>query len=186
MRIFLFFGVVAASISALAACAGVADLEVKYNPDGGTATTQNNPNGPDATLAPDASPVHVEAPSDAGAPVTPPAIISTCGAGPDGGCDISQGFGCCLSGGATCMSQADYATACPSQATFVGCFQPSADAECCWHTINGSRVALAGSICSEGYACLVDNDCPEGTGSCQTASCHGVTIGQCGVAPTCP
>ena len=181
MRSIALFLAAGALAAVAVACAGVADLDVKYSPDAGGPSTSSLG---DASLAPDAAPSHFDQPI---AVSTPTPIITTCpGSAPDGGCDTTAGLGCCLSGGASCMSQADYATSCPSGGVFVGCFQPTVDAECCWHEINGSRVALAGTICSEGYACLADSDCPDGTGKCAMTTCHGVTIGQCGGAPACP
>lgn len=183
MKRFALFVAVAGLSGLGVACAGVADLDVKYNPDAGVTTTNpssssSGDNGTaDASRPPDAAPVYVTPPTTPAPTVT---VINECGS-----CDTQAGLGCCLSGGATCISQGDYATACPATGTFVGCFQPTADAACCWRTQSGQRVALFGSVCDEGYACLADTDCPEGTGTCATTTCNGVTIGQCGKAPAC-
>lgn len=163
------------------ACQGVADLDVKYTPEPIT----TNDGGLEAGVLGEGDAAPPRFTTTLAAAV--PSILENCRGGPAGiDCDSAAGLGCCLSGGAVCLSNADYATACATGGVFVGCRQPTTDSLCCWSKRGGLTTALLAGVCHDGYACLDDSDCPVGQGTCSKITCHGVPIGQCGGPPTCP
>jgi hypothetical protein len=185
------FGIVA---GVLAACASLANLDVQYTGStadaGGDAAAQKN------GLA-DAAQEPAKTPSDGpdtGGPPVSSSPLTPCdgGVGTAGGCDQSQGFGCCLSpSGSKCVSLGELATAC-SGSVFIGCSQSDPElGACCWRDVGNVRQANLAGDCDGGtIACLGNNDCPEGI-ACATKECgppgNSFRIGQCGsAAPDCP
>jgi hypothetical protein len=184
-----------------AACATVADLDVTYN----------NNNNPDASadafdeanrqkvressvenpdVQPPINPLSAEIPScDAMLP-------SDSGIDPDGGCDIRQGLGCCITQSAQiCMEQRAFEEQCLKQrgpnVVFIGCRQSEDDSVCCWTGEGPGRVARFKGECDGGtIACVDSTGC--GGGDCATIECSKsagpkLIIGQCGsVPPACP
>lgn len=174
------------AIAALAACAGVADLDVKYKSDAGS-----SPAGSSGTLGPGVvvvtdggQPVLVTPIKDAASIVDPQTLGQAGGACP---CDSTQGLACCSSkSGATCALDQ---SACNVQdGAFLRCFGPDVEgSQCCLHR-NGSfsESALAGT-CAEGTTilCQFDTECPNG--KCTLGTCPGgVSVGTCDGTAVCP
>lgn len=175
-------------LASLAACAGVADLDVKYQAeapaDGGRPLAPSST--PDAALArtPVAPPAN-KAPAefDAGDPNTMQAERSPCP------CDESQGFGCCIAdGAATCVS-AGATCGSGKGASFFRCAGPDVEGSvCCLRRFEGLTEAALTATCDAPGAsvvCSIDADCPNG-GKCTLATCGGLSIGTCDGTPVCP
>ena len=105
-------------------------------------------------------------------------------------CDLSTGGGgCCLPSGGGAAFCTDTPDSCASGGgIFVGCqtYDPSSNSVCCWNdaTTPGSELLLASTCGSRPTSCKEAADCSGG--ACQLATCGGVTVGACGVTPTCP
>ena len=198
-------------VAMLAACASVADLDVKYQPevtgaDGGGAEDGGAEDGGLDALPPRRG--NVRDSTVVMADVHQPkeernTILGTCDVGDlddggfDAGCDTQAGLGCCigkvddaLTTEATCLEQGRFdrckTRSATKPAVFLGCLRSTNDTPCCWRTVSNVRVALPSVDCDGGVAaCLVDEDCPNR--DCHTVSCKGnVTFGECGGSPKCP
>ena len=166
------------AVGLLAACAGVADLDVNYT---GGATTTTEDGGGTVTPGADASdaPPFV-AHGDAG---------DTSELGQQGSacpCDSSQGLACCVSaGGATCTT--DQAGCQAQTGAFLRCFGPDPEGSfCCAHHETGAVQTALAAECRPGTSivCTIDTDCPNG--KCTIGSCGGARIGTCDGTPVCP
>lgn len=180
-------GIAAFTVSSVlvVACAGVADLDVKYTgagADGGPTTantSSSSSSSSSGSLRNDAG-VPIAIYQDAGGIVDPSTLGQPGAACP---CDETQGAGCCAGpSGSTCVAEK---TAC--QGAFLRCFGPDVEGSvCCAHRTGGViETALAGD-CSTGASivCTVDAECPNGV--CTIGTCGNVTIGTCDGTPVCP
>jgi hypothetical protein len=175
---------VALAVAALAACAGVADLDVNYKElataDGGL--PEASAPAVDATAAaprPLLSPIR-----DGGNPADPSTLGQPGGACP---CDESQGLACCATAnGASCSS--DQVSCEAKNGAFLRCSGPDFEGSfCCLHRHGGSSETALAATCQDGTSivCTYDTDCPNG--KCTLGSCPGgVTIGTCDGTPVCP
>jgi hypothetical protein len=180
---------VSVALVALAACAGVADLDVKYKdvgtPDAGRPSSSG-------TLAPGANVITVDGGEqvivtpvkDAASIVDPETLGQAGGVCP---CDETQGLACCSSSnGAVCTTDQ---TACNTKSgVFLRCFGPDLDgAQCCLRRHATTAESGLAGLCGEGTSivCTFDSDCPNG--KCTIGTCPGgVSVGTCDGTPVCP
>lgn len=192
------FVVVAAVGIAVVACGSIADLDVKYDSVGaGVDGSSIDPTSASdagrvlrdsSFVEPDAAEPVVLEPSDAG-----PCNAST---DPDGGCDFTQGLGCCIRPGGTseCIFQWEIATKCQNS-LFVGCREddPLSESACCWRSgPSNTRMSVLAVSCDGGtHACLVDGGACPGAATCNESVCPiaggSFPVGTCGAASeACP
>lgn len=198
---FAFAASIVAAIAA-AACGTIAELDVKYDRVGATV---DGGGGVDPSVIeagviirdssfvePEAAPRLELDPSDAG-PCEPDSDDG-------GGCDFSQGLGCCIlnngSSGSRCIFQWEVAAKCPA-GIFVGCRgdDPNSESACCWRDgpANSKMSVLAVSCDGGPHACNVKAEKGCVTGTCSENTCNltagPFTIGTCvtggGTAVTC-
>lgn len=192
------FVVVAVLAVAGAACGSIAELDVKYDSvnasaDGGSGDGASESDTgrivrDGSFVEPDAFEPIVLEPSDAG-PCDP-------SSDPGGGCDFTQGLGCCIrpGGSSECIFQWEVATKCQNS-LFVGCREddPTSESACCWRTgPNDTRMSVLAASCDGGtHACLVDGGACPGNATCNESVCPipggSFPIGTCGAAAeACP
>jgi hypothetical protein len=190
--------VVAVAI-AVVACGTVADLDVQYDSVG--ATMDGSVVDPSTT--PDAGQVILRDSSfvepDVEAPRIDPSDAGPCEPDSDdgGGCDFSQGLGCCLlpAGNSRCIFQWEISAKCTG-GLFVGCRgdDPNSESACCWRDGppgSNSRMSVLGASCDGGaHACNVEAGAGCASGSCTETTCllsaGSFTVGSCGPQLTCP
>lgn len=102
----------------------------------------------------------------------------------------SNGEGCCLpKGGGAPFCTSDGTDCAGSGGLFILCQSPTIDSVCCWSNLNASgssaEMALAGTCGSRAQACGATTDC-SGAATCELATCGGLTVGACGMTPSCP
>ena len=174
---------VSMAVAVLAACAGVADLDVKYKEgaaaDGGSSPEASAPAVDAAATRPLLSPIR-----DSGNPIDPTTLGSLGGRCP---CDETQGLACCsTSNGASCSL--DQASCDAQNGAFLRCAGPDVEGSfCCLHRHGSTSETALAARCQDGTSivCTYDTDCPNG--KCTLGSCPGgVTIGTCDGTPVCP
>jgi hypothetical protein len=175
---------VSLAVAVLAACAGVADLDVKYKDtgvaDGGDSSVGTTSPPVDAATRPLIAPPL----RDAASSVDTTTLGQAAGACP---CDAPQGLACCsTANGASCS--ADQASCDAQNGAFLRCAGPDFEGSyCCLHRHGASSETALAAACEEGFpiVCTFDTDCPNG--KCTLGSCPGgVTIGTCDGTPVCP
>ena len=176
----------AASAGALVACNSIANVDLTYADAGEPTEAGLGEAGPGVADGGELSDAPVFPQQDAAVVTT-----TTVACDVDGSvCDQTQGLGCCLpAAGAApfCVDQQSARTSCGG-GVFLGCVKSdsTSESQCCWNgTGAGAFTAYAGSCGARPFACSTSQDCPIGT-PCNTVACHGVTVGACGAAPTCP
>lgn len=175
----------ALAAGALAGCNAVANVDLTYSDAGQPAEEAGSADGGGGGATSDAPVFPVK---DAASVVTSTTVPCQ---GADGAvCDQTQGLGCCMpsgGGAAFCVDQGSAKAAC-SGGVFMGCVKSdsTSESECCWNGSGaGSFTAYAGSCGARPFACSTTEDCPSGS-ACNTITCHGLTVGACGVTPACP
>ena len=128
---------------------------------------------------------------DDGSVAIGPGGLCVCGAIDGGSGPFSNGEGCCVpKGGGAPFCTSDSTDCAGSGGLFVGCQTSAIDSPCCWSNLSatGSTAELqpAGSCGARPLSCTATTDC-NGTGTCELATCAGMTVGACGSStPTCP
>lgn len=180
------FVAISISVAALAACAGVADLDVKYTGDGGVGPSSSGTfaPGPGVVVTDGGQRVLITPIKDAASLVDPQTLGQAGAACP---CDSTQGLACCsTTSGAKCTLDQ---TSCNVQnGAFLRCSGPDIEgSQCCLHRSGSfSESALAGT-CAEGTTilCQFDTECPNG--KCTIGTCPGgVSVGTCDGTAVCP
>lgn len=182
---------------AAAACGTIAELDVKYD----SVSTSVDGGGPiDPSTTPEAGLIIRD--SSFAPPETAPVILDPSDAGPcesdsddGGGCDFSQGLGCCLLplGASRCIFQWEIAAKCGG-GLFVGCRgdDPSSESACCWRDgPAGSRMSMLATSCDGGaHACSPEAGLGCASGSCTEQTCNltvgSFNVGTCGGSLSCP
>ena len=192
-----FFGSTIAAITA-AACGTIAELDVKYDSvsaaiDGGPIDASNVDGGGGPRIIRDSSFVE----PDGEAPSLDPSDGGPCGPDSDdgGGCDFSQGLGCCLlpNQNSRCIFQWEIAAKC-TNGIFIGCRgdDPNSESACCWRTeptTNTKMTVLSVSCDGGAHACsnleggvgcatgtCAPNDCPIDGGSYEIGICGATKV----------
>jgi hypothetical protein len=152
---------------------GCTSIPLDYTPDGGSVDAGSG----DSASATDAAPAMDAEPVDAGS-------------GPPCPCDASAGLGCCILGGGVapfCTANGEACTG--ANGVFSACQvgDPDTESECCWSgsPAAGGSTHYASSCGQRPASCSGPADCPRGE-PCELATCSGMTVGACGVMPTCP
>lgn len=175
------------AVAMLAACAGVADLDVKYKetaPADGGGSSSPEASTPVVEDAATPTPPLLSPIRDSGSPVDTTTLGKLGGACP---CDEPQGLACCsTANGASCSS--DQASCDAQHGAFLRCSGPDFEGSfCCLHRRGSSSETALAARCEDGTSivCTFDTDCPNG--KCALGSCPGgVTIGTCDGTPVCP
>jgi hypothetical protein len=198
-RAFLIGLVVAVPLGGLFAMACSAGDEISY------ATQDLTKEAGDGPIVTDSTFEVMTRPDDGGGKPQPIPVPIAC-SGPfamDGGCDPSEGRGCCLGGSAnTCENQSVFFAAgssyCRAQnEVFLTCLASDSDNKCCWQPSSATTNSFETRFrvgCSDGGIEACDPTADSGgvcsNGVCTTLTCRGVTLGYCATpgsgAPTCP
>ena len=165
------------AVGSLVACAGIADLDVKYTGVDGATPTPTGDGGP--TPADAAASIITIDPPRRTTPSPDPLTQGQDGAGCP--CDETQGLGCCAAaGGAFCTADIK---AC--KAPLLRCNGPDLEGSfCCLHRGESGEEAALAATCTGTIVCTVDSDCPNQ--KCTIGSCNGVNVGTCDGTPVCP
>ena len=201
-RLFLVAGLIALPVGGLVAC-GVGD-ELSYKSSGKTNDSGLLPDEAGRLVA--ESGITTRPPANDGGTLPPIGSVLGCpGLDPDGGCNTTEGRGCCLPGSAPAASTAS--NVCVEQIqvfggpscrsvndVFLSCIGSQTDSTCCWQpgeSGSGTFNTRFRSWCDGGTEACNPNGPDGGPGFCQNGlvcipkTCKGVLTGGCGTEPPC-